>query len=70
MSVVTEFKLTYDMLFALIQGKEVQWIDLEGNKIVLHSPLDGVFLTREEVYQLQLESENRVFNIMKIIQEK
>ena len=48
----TEIKLTYESLIALLQGKDFHLVTPDYH-MVFHPPFDGVFLTHQELYELQ-----------------
>lgn len=58
-----KIKLTYDVLIGLLQGKEIHLVRGE-NHIILAPPFDGVFLTHEQIQEIQYSSEQRVFEII------
>lgn len=60
--------LSYEILIGLLQGKEIHLVEGE-NHIILAPPFDGVFLTREQIQEIQYSSEQRVFEMIQKVLE-
>ncbi len=58
-----EIKLTYESLIALLQGKEFHLYS-DGMHIIFHSPFEGVFLTHEQLYEIEYNAECHAFNMI------
>jgi len=61
-------KLPYDGLIGILQGKEIHW-RMGDNEIIIAPPFDGVFLTHDQIQQIQYSSEVRIFDILQKIYE-
>jgi len=61
-------KLTEGMLLALLKGNEFHLIssDQEGEltEFIFEGPFDGVFLTHDQITQIQRNSEMSIFNML------
>ena len=51
----TEIKLTYESLIALLQGKDFHLLTPEYH-VVFHPPFEGVFLTHQEIHEIQFNA--------------
>lgn len=60
-------KLEYNSLIALLQGKELHVCNGEVDFVFL-SPLDGVFMTHEQLAQMRLQDQNQLLGLLKDIE--
>lgn len=65
--IVEETRISKDMLWGLMQGKDIEINHLTRDDCVevtvLRSPMDGVFLTHRQIQELQVNSENSILNV-------
>lgn len=61
-------KLPYDGLIGLLQGKEIHLMRGE-DEIIIAPPFDGVFMTHDQIRQLQYSSQMEIFNVLEKIYE-
>jgi len=59
-------KLTFESMIALIQGKELHIIKGE-NHFVFLPPVDGVFVTHEQLAQMRTQDQQGVLNLLKAL---
>ena len=66
-------KLSYDQIIALLQGKRVSFILVWSGKkpieLVIDGPANGMFLTNEEIHQIQNEAQMSILSILDQINE-
>ena len=68
-------KITYEMLIALLQGKELHFtVPLESHTVlqefVIVPPFDGVFMTYEELSRIRYDSEMGVVEFMERLRRR
>lgn len=63
-----KINLSYEMLIGLLQGKEIRLVEGD-NEILLAPPFDGVFLTYDQIREIQYSSEERVFTMLQKVLE-
>ncbi len=61
---MTEIKLTYDSLIALIQGKKLHVQEGE-NLFVFLPPTGGVFVTHDQLAQMRMQDTMGVLDMLK-----
>jgi len=59
-----EIKLTYDSMIALIQGKRLH-IRTTTEEFVFLPPMEGVFVTHEQLAAMRFSDEMRILNLIK-----
>lgn len=59
----THIKLTYESLIALLQGKEFH-ITTPDTYVIFHPPFEGVFVTHEQLYEIEYTAEKRVLTLI------
>lgn len=63
-------KLTEEMLLTILQGKEIHIHILEEDRVfIFKGPWDGVFLTHEQISELEHNAQMSAFSIVEKIQK-
>ena len=61
-------ELTYESLIAMLQGKEFH-ITTPDIYVIFHPPFKGVFITHEQLREIEYTAEKRVLNMIEKVME-